>query len=163
MLTYDRGGGLSFAHPDMQADFRNALSGYDSFHGPTIPNRLPRNPDGVLNILDNYLRLRIADGKKIALIIDFAETIAPAGDVSGMSAEDRNALVILKRWAQNPAFLRADVTICLIAENLIELNLGIVQNPGVASIRDSAARRGRAAASSFARNSPRLLCPPGPT
>src|SRR2546422_11596033 len=32
VLTYDRGGGLSFAHPDMQADFRSALSGYDSFH-----------------------------------------------------------------------------------------------------------------------------------
>src|SRR5216683_1811224 len=79
--------------------------------------------------------LRIGDGKKIALIIDFAETIAPAGDVSGMSAEDRNALVILKRWSQTPAFLRADITICLIAENQIELNQGIVQSPGVASIQ----------------------------
>jgi hypothetical protein len=90
----------------MQADFRNALSGYDSFHQTSYSQSLPRNPDGVLNILDNYLRLRIGDGKKIALIIDFAETIAPAGDVSGMSAEDRNALVILKRWSQTPAFLR---------------------------------------------------------
>jgi SpoVK/Ycf46/Vps4 family AAA+-type ATPase len=51
-----------------------------------------------------------------------------------MSAEDRNALVILKRWARNAAFLDADVTICLISENQIELNQGIVQNPGVASI-----------------------------
>ncbi len=135
VLTYDRGGGLSFAHPDMQADFRNALSGYDSFHQTSYSQSLPRNPDGVLNILDNYLRLRIGDGKKIALIIDFAETIAPAGDVSGMSAEDRNALVILKRWSQTPAFLRADITICLIAENQIELNQGIVQSPGVASIQ----------------------------
>ena len=135
VLTYDRGGGLSFADPDMQADFRNALSGYDSFHQTSYSQNLPRNPDGVLNILDNYLRLRIADGKKIALILDFAETIAPAGDVSGMSAEDRNALVILKRWAQNPDFLRADVTICLITENQIELNQGIVQNPGVAAIQ----------------------------
>ena len=135
VLTYDRGGGLSFAHPDMQADFRNALSGYDSFHQTNYSQSLPRNPDGVLNILDNYLRLRIGDGKKIALIIDFAETIAPAGDVSGMSAEDRNALVILKRWSQTPAFLRADITICLIAENQIELNQGIVQSPGVASIQ----------------------------
>ena len=135
VLTYDRGGGLSFAQPDMQADFRNALSGYDSFHQTNYAQSLPRNPDGVLNILDNYLRLRIGDGRKIALIIDFAETIAPAGDVSGMSAEDRNALVILKRWAQNPAFLRADITICLIAENQIELNQGIVQSPGVASIQ----------------------------
>ena len=94
----------------------------------------PRNPDGVLNILDNYLRLRILDKKKIALVIDFAETVAPAGDTSGMPAEDRNSLVILKRWAQNPLFMQADVTFCLIAENRIELNLGLVQNPGVASI-----------------------------
>ena len=135
VLTYDRGGGLSFANADMQADFRNALAGYDSFHQTNYAQSLPRNPDGVLNILDNYLRLRIGDGKKIALILDFAETISPAGDVAGMSAEDRNALVILKRWSQNPAFLRADVTICLIAENQIELNQGIVQSPGVASIQ----------------------------
>jgi SpoVK/Ycf46/Vps4 family AAA+-type ATPase len=133
VLTYDRGGGLSFAHPDMQADFGRALTGYDSFHGTNYSAGLPRNPDGVLNLLDNYLRLRITDGKKIALIIDYAETIAPASDVSGMSAEDRNSLVILKRWANNPNFLRADVTICLIAENRIELNQGIVQHPGVAS------------------------------
>ncbi|MFN8006569.1 MAG: AAA family ATPase [Terriglobia bacterium] len=134
IFTYDRGGGLSFIHPDMQADFQSALKGYDSFHGSNYSQGLPRNPDGVLNLLDNYLRLRILEGKKIALIIDYAETIFPAGDVSGMSAEDRNALVILKRWAQNETFLRADVTICLISENRTEMNQGIVQNPGVAAI-----------------------------
>ena len=135
IMAYDRGGGLTFANPAMQADFIRALTGYDSFHGTNYAAALPRNPDGVLNLLDNYLRLRIADGKRIALTIDFAETIAPAGDVSGMSAEDRNALVILKRWAQEPAlFLRADVTICLIAENQIELNRELCRTPRVASI-----------------------------
>src|SRR6185369_2927857 len=79
-------------------------------------------------------RLRLLDKKKIAVVVDFAETIVPAGDSSGMPAEDRNSLVILKRWAQNPVFLQADVTFCLIAENLTELNLGLVQNPGVSSI-----------------------------
>jgi AAA+ superfamily predicted ATPase len=133
ILHYDRGG-LSFGSPASQADFQRALEGYDSFHRTNYAQGLPRNPDAVLNVLDNYLRLRIADHKKIALILDFAETIAPAGDVSGMSAEDRNSLVILKRWARNPAFLSADLTICLIAENQIELNQGIVQNPGVSSI-----------------------------
>jgi len=135
VLHYDRGG-LSFGNPDSQSDFRRALEGYDSFHGTTYSKGgLPRNPDAVLNILDNYLRLRISDGRKIAMVIDFAETIAPAGDVSNMSAEDRNSLVILKRWARNPDFLNADVTICLIAENQSELNPGIVENPGVASIQ----------------------------
>src|SRR5271156_246383 len=133
ILHYDRGG-LSFGSLATQADFRRALEGYDSFHGTTYAQGLPRNPDAVLNVLDNYLRLRIQDRKKIALILDFAETIAPAGDVSGMSAEDRNSLVILKRWARNPAFLSADLTICLIAENQIELNQGIVQNPGVSCV-----------------------------
>src|SRR6202046_685676 len=134
VLHYDRGG-LNFGSADSQADFRRALEGYDSFHGTTYSQGgLPRNPDAVLNLLDNYLRLRIADGKKIGLVIDFAETIAPAGDVSSMSADDRNALVILKRWARHSAFLAADVTICLISENQIELNQGIVQNPGVASV-----------------------------
>ena len=28
VLSYDRGGGLSFAHPDMQADFVRALAGW---------------------------------------------------------------------------------------------------------------------------------------
>ncbi|MBZ5562972.1 MAG: AAA family ATPase [Acidobacteriia bacterium] len=134
VMSYDRGGGLAFAAPEMQSDFTRALAGYDSFHGTNYAAGLPRNPDGVLNLLDNYLRLRISDGKKIALVIDFAETIAPAGEVSGMSAEDRNSLVILKRWALNPAFLRADVTLCLIAENQIELHQGIAQHPGVATI-----------------------------
>src|SRR5207244_12675175 len=44
------------------------------------------------------------------------------------------SLVILKRWARNPAFLNADVTICLVSENQIEVNQGIVQQPGVASL-----------------------------
>jgi AAA+ superfamily predicted ATPase len=133
ILQYDRGG-LSFGSAESQADFRRALEGYDSFHGTNYAQGLPRNPDAVLNLLDNFLRLRIADGKKIAVVIDFAETVAPAGDVSSMSAEDRNALVILKRWARNPAFLSADLTICLISENQVELNQGIVQNPGVSTV-----------------------------
>lgn len=134
ILHYDRGG-LSFGSAESQADFRRALEGYDSFHGTNYAQGgVPRSPDAVLNLLDNYLRLRIADGKKIGLVIDFAETIVPAGDVSGMSPEDRNSLVILKRWARNPAFLDADVTICLISENQIELNQSIVQHPGVSSI-----------------------------
>src|ERR1035437_2942109 len=77
VITYDHGGGLTFAEPPTQEDFRQAISGYDQFHGTSHSTALPRNPDGVLNLLDNYLRLRIADGRKIALIVDFAETIAP--------------------------------------------------------------------------------------
>src|SRR5689334_4617498 len=45
VLTYDRGGGISFAQPEMQKDFSSALAGYDSFHGSNYSQSLPRNPD----------------------------------------------------------------------------------------------------------------------
>ena len=62
------------------------------------------------------------------MVIDYAETIAPpAATFLAMSAEDRNTMVILKRWAQSTVFLTADVTICLVTENLSELNQSIVQ------------------------------------
>src|ERR1035438_9799922 len=108
VITYDRGGGLSFAEPRMQEDFRQAISGYDQFHGTSYSTALPRNPDGVLNLLDNYLRLRIADGRKIALIVDFAETIAPSGDVSYLAADDRSPLVSLNSRARQTECKSAD-------------------------------------------------------
>jgi len=134
VLSYDRGGGFAFANPEVQADFQRALNGYDTFHGTKFAQALPRNPDGVLGLIESYIRLRILDKKKIAVSLAYAETIAPAGDISSMGSEDRNCLVILKRWAQNPAFLRADVTVCLVTESLAALNAGLVQNPAVAAI-----------------------------
>ena len=45
------------------------------------------------------------------------------------SAEDRSALVNLQRWAHDPLFLEHDFTICLITENLSDLNQQHVQSP----------------------------------
>src|SRR5581483_6423912 len=112
VLSYDRGGGLTFANSEVQADFQRALTGYDAFHGTKHSQGLPRNPDAVLTLIESYLRLRVLDGKKIAVSLGFADTIVPAGDAASMGSEDRNCLVILKRWAQNQSFLRADVTVC---------------------------------------------------
>jgi AAA+ superfamily predicted ATPase len=134
VVCYDRGGGLSFANAAMQADFRQALAGYDSFHASNYSKALPRNPDGVLAILDNYLRLRLHDNRKIALILEYSETIAPSGDAGGMTPDDRNALVILQRWAHNPVFRQADVTIVLVAESLLEVHQDLVQHPGTSAV-----------------------------
>jgi AAA+ superfamily predicted ATPase len=134
VLSYDRGGGMGFANAEVQADFQRALTGYDAYHGTKYAQGLPRNPDAVLALIESYLRLRVMDKKKIALSIAYADTIAPAGDASSMGSEDRNCLVILKRWAQNQSFLRADVTLCLVTESLSGLNAGLVQNPGVKAI-----------------------------
>src|SRR5574338_558009 len=80
MLSYDRGGGIAFATAEMRTDFQRALEGYDAFHGTKFGQGLPRNPDAVLALLDSYLRLRVADGKKIAVSLAYADMLAPAGD-----------------------------------------------------------------------------------
>lgn len=134
VLSYDRGGGLAFANAAMQDDFQRALSGYDAFHGTKYTQGLPRNPDAVLALIESFMRVRVADAKKIAITLLYADMLSPAGDSAGMSSEDRNCLVILKRWAQNQSFLSADVTLCLVTESLSGLNAGLIQNPGVAAL-----------------------------
>jgi hypothetical protein len=80
------------------------------------------------------MRVRIADGRSVALIIDFAETLAPAGELGHMGQEDRFALVTLVKWANDPTFLQADLSVCLICENLAELSPRLARNPYAASI-----------------------------
>ena len=131
---YDRSSGIRLATPEMQKDFMSAVSGYDTLFGTEYTKAVPKDPGRAFPLLESYARVRIADGKSVAIVIDFAETVAPAGDLGYMPGEDRYSLVTLVKWAQDPQFLSADFSICLIAENLAELNPRIGRNPYCAAI-----------------------------
>src|SRR3954452_12554138 len=134
VLFYDRSSGIRLATPEMQKDFMAAVAGYDTLFGTEYAKAVPKDPARAFPLLESYARVRIADGKSVAVIIDFAETVAPAGDLGYMPGEDRYSLVTLVKWAQDPQFLTADFSVCLIAENLAELNPRIGRNPYAASI-----------------------------
>jgi hypothetical protein len=134
VLHYDRSTGIKAATPEMQRDFMRAVEGYDAMYGSDFAKALPKDPGRALQILENFMRVRIADGKSVALIVDFAESLAPAGDLSHMGQEDRFTLVTLVKWANDPTFLSADLSICLIVENLAELSPRLARNPYAASI-----------------------------
>ena len=135
IIFYDRSGGIHFADHESQSDFNRALSGYDTIFGTDYAQRMPKDPVRVLSVLENYFRLRLDEGKRIACIIDYAETVVPMAEASMYSSEDRNALVFLQKWALNPSFLGADFTICLLTENLKDLNQQLVQSPHTAEIQ----------------------------
>ncbi len=145
ILFYDRSAGIHFADEASQKDFNRAVSGYDTIFGTEYTQKLPKDPARVLALLENYFRLRLADGKRIACIIDYAETVVPMAEASTYSAEDRAALVFLQKWSHDPLFLERDFTACLITENLSDLNQQLVQSPHTAEIHvplpDEAARR----------------------
>ena len=134
VVFYDRSSGIRLAAPEMQKDFMAAVAGYDTLFGTDYAKSLPKDPGRAFPLLESFSRVRIADGKSVAVIIDFAETVAPAGDLGFMPGEDRYSLVTLVKWAQDPQFLTADFSICLIAENMAELNPRIGRNPYCATI-----------------------------
>src|SRR5437879_5461531 len=134
VVVYDRSGGITLATPEMQKDFMAAVAGYDTLFGTEYAKAVPKDPSRAFPLIESYARVRIADGKSVAVIIDFAETVAPAGDLGFMPGEDRYSLVTLVKWAQDPQFLTADFSVCLIAENLAELNPRIGRNPYCANI-----------------------------
>jgi AAA+ superfamily predicted ATPase len=134
VIFYDRSSGIRLASPEMQKDFMSAVAGYDSIFGTEYAKGIPKDPARAFPLVESYARVRIADGRSVAVVIDFAESVAPASDLGGMSSEDRYALVTLVKWAQDPQFLTADFSICLIAENLAELNPRIGRNPYAVAI-----------------------------
>lgn len=134
VLFYDRSAGIHFADQDSQRDFNRALSGFDTIFGTDYAKKLPKDPVRVFTVLENYFRIRMAEGKRIACVVDYAETIVPMAEASMYSAEDRSALVFLQKWAHDPLFLRGDFTMVLLTEKLGDLNQQIVQSPYTAEI-----------------------------
>ncbi|MHB8872637.1 MAG: ATP-binding protein [Myxococcaceae bacterium] len=134
VIYYDRSSGIRAGAPETQQDLNRAMAGYDAMYGTDFAKVMPRDPGRALQILENYLRMRLSDGKSLALVIDFAETLAPGSDISGLSAEDRYVLATLVKWASDPQFLSGDLSIVLMVENLSEISSKISRNPYVANI-----------------------------
>ncbi|MDT5261468.1 MAG: hypothetical protein QOC61_472, partial [Acidobacteriota bacterium] len=76
----------------------------------------------------------LVSGTKTALIIEYAEAVAPAGDPSFQGDADRAAIVTLHRWSALPEIERGDNVVLLVAENLTDLSPKIVSNPKVAVV-----------------------------
>jgi AAA+ superfamily predicted ATPase len=71
---------------------------------------------------------------KTAVIMEYAEAIAPAGDPTFQGDSDRAVIVTLHRWSALPEIERGDNVVLLIAENLTELAPKLISNPKVAVV-----------------------------
>ena len=77
VVFYDRSGGIRLASPEMQKDFMGAVSGYDTLFGTEYAKAVPKDPARAFPLLESYARVRIADGKSVAVIIDFPRRSLP--------------------------------------------------------------------------------------
>jgi len=148
VIRYDRGSGIAFQSDDpnrmraMRQDFDRSLQAIDLVHGTDFSKNRPKDPRQVLELLDRYILHKLLEKneanesrpKSVAIIIRYAEVIAPAVEAAWLSGEIGSNLIKLLNWANDPAIRQADITICLLSENLSELNRRLVENPFVAKI-----------------------------
>ncbi|MBN2362118.1 MAG: ATP-binding protein [Deltaproteobacteria bacterium] len=134
------------------APTRDLIALYNSSTGVRFAKRRDKL-DGLEELLLNRGRERVMPAlerlllseDRCALLLEYAETLAPAGDMALYSDADRTSLITLHRWSNLPALEKSDNLIVLLTENLTELHQRLVHNPRIASIRiplpDGAERR----------------------
>ena len=92
---------------------------------------LERAPDKVLPVLERL----VFSQNNVALVLEYAEMLAPAGEASFSSEADRLSVVMLQRWSLAPQLEASDNIVILMAEIAGELHPKIVANPRVAAVK----------------------------
>ncbi|MGO9933167.1 MAG: AAA family ATPase, partial [Steroidobacteraceae bacterium] len=77
----------------------------------------------------------LVTGNRTAVVLEYGDAIAPAGDPAFQADADRAAVVTLHRWSFLPAIDKGDNLVILITENLTDLSPKLVANPRVAVVR----------------------------
>jgi AAA+ superfamily predicted ATPase len=134
VLAYDVGKGLRpLAGPD-PARLRTMVQWLTERLGAAT--NWPREPDAAVAAIDAILERNLIDPpeqrKRIAVVLDYAQYLAPAGDAGGRSAAGR--LVRILSWATNPLLRRVNVAIVLMADALAEVHPRLVTNPALTAI-----------------------------
>lgn len=141
-LQYDRGAGLSFGPPDdaearkrMRRDFSRTLEAMDTVLGTEYSRAGLKDAQAFFEVLDRYILAKVTAGSEsVAVVVRYAETIAPSVEIGWLTGELGANLLKILNWANDPAIRRADVTICLVVENLAELNRRVAENPFIAKV-----------------------------
>lgn len=136
VLTYDVGRGL------------RPLAGSDGTRLRTMVQWLterlgaatgwPREPDAAIAAIDALLERNLIDPpekrKRIAVVLDYAQYLAPAGDAASSVKAGAGRLVRLLSWATNPLLRRVNVAIVLLTDAMAEMHPRLVSNPAVTTI-----------------------------
>ena len=136
VLAYDVGKGLRpLAGPD-PARLRSMAQWLTERLGNAAS--WPREPDAAINAIDALLERNLLEApeqrKRIALVLDYAQYLAPPGDAATSARGAAARLVRMLAWATNPLLRRVNVAIVLITDSMAELHPHLVTNPAVTTI-----------------------------
>ncbi|HND18850.1 MAG TPA: ATP-binding protein [Acidobacteriota bacterium] len=130
IILYNRSEGITFGSLDAERQFEaqqrvaNPLVQAQAMRGM-------REPMQALQAIERYLYY----GEQVAVIINFMETLIPASEVSYMSAEERNLLVMFQRWITSSRLLGSDNIVIFITENVSDVHQRIRENSRLVNIK----------------------------
>lgn len=132
VLTYNISQGVRFSERSMQKRCLAAINARRAIEGEPALDALPSSPGLVLPILE---RLVTDPSQKVAVVMDFFETIVPMSDLSYMGDSEKANLVAMQRWASDPGLLGSDNLVVLISEHLSDVHRRVVGSAQLATLR----------------------------
>ncbi len=131
VVLYNRSEGITFDSDETMRAFFAQQRVADPLFDPKSAAQLPRDPARALPMIERFLY----HADKVALVLNFPETIFPAAELNYLSAEDRNLLVSMQRWLTSPRFLDMDNIVVMLAESVSDVHPRIRENSRLASIQ----------------------------
>jgi SpoVK/Ycf46/Vps4 family AAA+-type ATPase len=143
ILSYNRSNGLTFGDLETETIIRRAMGiqrpedlpphspearrerALLALGEPKPAMDWPTQPARVLSLVERTLQSGCLPGPgrdRVLFLLEYAETLAPAGDFGGMNDEDRTNLVTLLRWAAEPPLPPRSLTIILVTANLADVH-----------------------------------------
>jgi AAA+ superfamily predicted ATPase len=136
ILHYDLGRGLrAFAGRD-EARLKDMVALANRRVGDL--SALSKEPSATFAMLDRFVRANIMakeeDRLSVAVILDQASYLFPAGEPGRASLQTSSQLVTMMNWAMSPHVKRLNMAFVMIDERLSDLSDRLTGNPHVAAI-----------------------------
>src|SRR5262245_18391035 len=131
ILLYNRSEGVTFDSEETLRAFVALQRVADPLLDVKTAAQIPRDPARALPLIERFLYY----SDKVAVVINFLETIFPAAEIGYLSNDDRNTQSSMQRWLTNPRFLETDDLVILITESLADIHPRIRTHSRLAAIK----------------------------
>jgi len=135
---YDRSKGITFCETHMEQKYLAEVPKFAVSAEVDKGDFLSNDPEKCFPYLEKYFLSQISEDKRVkgrkVLIIDFAEHIVPAGELTRLSDTNTFCVVTFSRWATDPIFSYGDISIILLTENLSDISTRLTGSPWTVKI-----------------------------
>ena len=138
---YDRSSGVTFCDDYMAQEYYAAMPAISGDPDISIDDLVSPDPQKSFPCLEKYFLSRVKipknkkdDGCRMVLIIDYAESMIPNGDFIRLSEEALYSFVTFSRWSTDPKFIKGDISIILLTQNLADISSRLVSSPSTVKI-----------------------------